>query len=184
MSIYYVYLYLRSNYTPYYVGKGKQNRAYKCHRKHGISTPKDKSRIIFIKQDLSEIQALMMERYYIRWFGRKDNGSGILHNKTDGGESTIGYKHTEKRKKEISLHFKGNRYGCINKGKPKDKNHILKVAESKSCNWLIIDPAGKSYIIKNMSKFCRENNLNVGCMNMVSKNKLNQYKGWKCKKID
>lgn len=85
MNIYYVYFYLRSDFTPYYVGKGKNKRAWiKGNRE--IKPPKDKSKIILVEQNLTDIQAFILERYYIRWFGRKDLGTGILRNMTDGGE--------------------------------------------------------------------------------------------------
>jgi len=88
---YYVYFYLRSKDsetakagTPYYVGKGKGNRRYNEHIWH--IPPKDKTKNILVEQNLTELQAFILERYYIRWFGRKDLGKGILRNKTDGGE--------------------------------------------------------------------------------------------------
>ena len=108
MNIYYVYLYLRSNDsetakagTPYYVGKGKNDRAFKKH--NNVTTPTDKSKIIIIQNELSEIRAFILERYYIRWFGRKDLGTGILLNKTDGGEGCSGslFDMTEENLKRI-----------------------------------------------------------------------------------
>jgi hypothetical protein len=44
-------------------------------------------RIIILKNNLTEIEALQHEKYMISIFGRKDLGSGILYNKTDGGDN-------------------------------------------------------------------------------------------------
>ena len=87
---FYVYAYIRSKDsttakagTPYYIGKGSKERAFS---KHHNSQPPKKNYIVFLEQNLSEVGALALERRYINWWGRKDLGSGILNNKTDGGE--------------------------------------------------------------------------------------------------
>lgn len=103
---YYVYAYLRTDGTPYYIGKGKGQRAW--YGKHNVSIPKDKSKIVIVEQDLTNTGACAIERRLIRWYGRKDVGSGILHNKTDGGEGVSGVKLTEEHKKKISDSQKGS----------------------------------------------------------------------------
>lgn len=104
---YYVYAYLRKNGTPYYIGKGHNKRAWQ--KSKGHIPPKNKSRIVLIESNLTEMGAFALERFYIRWYGRKDLGTGILHNKTDGGEGSSGLVHSEKTKKTISEKRQGRK---------------------------------------------------------------------------
>jgi hypothetical protein len=104
---FYVYAYLRKDKTPYYVGKGKEGRAYSKDRV--IKPPKDKSRIVFLRKGLTEDKAFEWERFYIKHYGRIDTGTGILHNLTDGGEGNSNpseetrEKMRKNKKKKIEL---------------------------------------------------------------------------------
>ncbi len=80
---FYTYLYLRRDGTPYYVGKGKGRRVV---QRHHVAIPEPSH--IFIQYWANESDALEIEKWYIALFGRKDNGTGILRNLTDGGETT------------------------------------------------------------------------------------------------
>jgi hypothetical protein len=104
--MYYTYAYLREDKTPYYIGKGKGARIYtksKCE----IRKPKDKSRIIFLKINLTEEESFIHEKYMISVFGRIDLGTGILRNKTCGGEGCSGSVRSEETKRKMSEAKKG-----------------------------------------------------------------------------
>jgi hypothetical protein len=92
MNIYYVYQYLREDMTPYYIGKGKEQRAWQDHkRSNGANLlPEDKSKIQILAKELSEQEAHLLETKLIAQYGRIDLGNGILRNLTDGGEGVSG----------------------------------------------------------------------------------------------
>ena len=125
---YYTYAYLREDRTPYYIGKGQGNRAYRRSKKR-INPPKDKSRIILLKQNLTEEEAFKHEKYMIAVFGRKDLGTGILHNRTDGGEGGSGRVLSEETRRKLSDANRGKNHP--NYGKTTSLETKAKMSASK-----------------------------------------------------
>jgi hypothetical protein len=85
---FYVYQYLRKDLTPYYIGKGTGYRMNSNNRV--IMKPKNKELIQVVAHKMYEHEAFLLERKLIKLYGRKDNGTGILRNLTDGGEGASG----------------------------------------------------------------------------------------------
>jgi hypothetical protein len=110
---FYTYAYLRVDRTPYYIGKGQTGRIYQKGGKP-CGVPRDKSRIIFLKKNLTEEEAFKHEIYMIDVFGRIDLGTGILHNKTNGGEGCSGWIMPDEVKKKIGAKNKGNK-NCLDR---------------------------------------------------------------------
>jgi hypothetical protein len=86
--MFYTYVWLRENGTPYYIGKGHGNRAFvRHHTRHGrVYSAPPKERIVIYPAE-SEVDAFETEIALIWYYGRKDLGTGILRNMADGGEN-------------------------------------------------------------------------------------------------
>jgi len=139
MNNFYTYAYLREDGTPYYIGKGKNNRAFDG--RHNVSIP-PKDRILFLKQNLSEQDAFRHEMYMISVLGRKDLGTGILRNLTDGGDGISGVVCTDETRRKLSEAHKGKkkppmseeqkrRLSEFNKGKKLSEETKRKMSESR-----------------------------------------------------
>ena len=109
MHEYYTYAYLREDRTPYYIGKGKKRKVGNAYSrtlaKHNNIGIPSQDRILILKHFDLEFDAYKHEIYMIELFGRKDMGTGILHNKTMGGDGVSDI--SQEQRERISRLHKG-----------------------------------------------------------------------------
>ena len=110
-----------------------------------------------------------MEYHYIRQFNTFGSGG---YNLTFGGEGCNGYKHSEANLEKC----RQQRLGC-----KLSKEEIEHRSYEQSYDWELTYPNGDISIIRNLSKFCRDNNLSINCMRRVTRGERQSYKGYKCK---
>lgn len=166
METFYIYIYKHPDtLIPFYVGKGKGDRAYyhlKCcpsdTNKHKVNTIKKilnagKEPVIeFYRTNLTEQEAFDLEIRLIKSIGRKDLKTGPLCNKTDGGDGGSGYKptkevldkikrnYTREWREKASKRCSGENNGFY--GRTLTDEHKQKLAEGRKM-WSITDEQRK-----------------------------------------
>ena len=156
MSEYYTYAYLREDGSPYYIGKGKGKRLFYKYGKN-CKPPKDRSRIIKLKQNLTEEEAFKHEIYMIAVFGKKCDGTGILMNIADGGNAPPTYYGEDSPSKRPEVRAK---IGAANKKSLKGKKIPEEVRQKQSNTWkekLKNNPRPMSYYTENIKKMAERN---------------------------
>lgn len=144
-------------------------------------------------KDIPENQLDLMERAYI--WGLSTYGFG--YNSTRGGDDNPTKNPETAKKVSISLTGKvRSAEHCKNLSicKRGEKNPMfgihpseetkLKILAVRSGIFQVIYPNGMIKIIKNLSNFCRENNLIQSCMCRTATGKNSNHKGFKVKKLN
>ncbi len=172
--MYYTYAYLREDNTPYYIGMGKGMRIHKSHNRGCQDIKPPLGRRVKLTENLTREGAIEEEIRLISFYGRKDNGTGILRNMTDGGEGQTGAVDTSK--------FAS--YGTLGKTMPqsqKDKLH-----KYYTDTFELTNKDGRVIIEKTTLKQLAEDYcLNRSTLYKVMKgvSKYQWHKGWKVKRL-
>ena len=119
----YVYQYLREDGSPYYIGKGKKNRKTDSHGK--IPVPSNPDRIVILHKNLTDKEAIDIEIALIAKYGRKDKGTGILRNMTDGGQGHAGRITSKETRQKLSEALTGKKMPAFS------KEHREKLSQAK-----------------------------------------------------
>lgn len=113
------------------------------------------------------------------------------------GKSSRGRILSEETKKKISIANKGKKkpeghgkkVSEARRGKPSPlrgrimpKEHREKIGKSKEKTFYFIDPEGKLTKIKNLQKYCNDNNLARGCFYQLIRGEREEYRGWRMSK--
>jgi hypothetical protein len=115
----YLYRHIRLDRNePFYIGigsdeGGRYSRANrKTYRSNFWTSVASKTdyRVEILEEDLTWDEAKEKETWWILFYGRIDNGTGILVNLTDGGDGAVGSKISDATRKKLSETRKGKRY--------------------------------------------------------------------------
>ena len=146
------------------------------------------------------------EEYWIKFYDTVENGFNIK----EGGKCARGYKQSEssiekrrqkllgrplseEHKQKISKAHKGkilpketvDKMIAYRTGRNLTESCKEKISKSHCKNtYELKNKDGRMFIIKNLSKFCKENNLQQSAFVMIMKGERKHHKNWTIKKLD
>lgn len=100
-------------------------------------------------------------------FGKLNPMYGKTHNKET----------REKISKNIKKYYENN--PSPNIGRKISNEMKERISERNSKEYKLVDPTGKVVEIKNLTKFAKDNNLSIGCLQQVVAGRNKSHKGWK-----
>ena len=177
---YYTYAYLREDGTPYYIGKGCRNRIHHPEGKSAGMPPID--RRLYLKKGLTEFDAFKHEMYMIDLYGRKDLGTGILRNRSAGGDGNMYRVVSQETRDKIGASHRGRKQSA-----EWIKKRQEKAGQTRAKEFLVIPMDGDPYIYKGKRNFCRDKGWPVKSgetrINEVIRGRKKTYKGYKFEDI-
>lgn len=171
--MFYVYMYVHEDGTPWYVGKGckYRTRHYNTRQKKEFPAPKEDRFIKLVQTDMSEKAAYELEVELIAKYKRQCDG-GTLVNKCLGGPGAKGFKHDPNRPSPM----KGKKHT------PEAKAKMAKAKQGNQCRagtvtYIITDEEGNHTAVTNLAAYCREHNLNRKALANVLCGRAKSHKG-------
>tara|TARA_R110002050_G_scaffold66762_3_gene144664 strand:+ start:25 stop:597 length:573 start_codon:yes stop_codon:yes gene_type:complete len=187
--MFYTYAYLREDGTPYYIGKGSGERTTEFHIGRSKNFIPSEDRILILKDNLTEEEAFRHEIYLISVLGRKDLGTGILRNLTDGGEGCTGMRHSEETRERIRQITTGVKQseetikkrvekirGQRRTSEQRERQSLAKVG--RVC-YNLVSPSGELHNVTCIARFARDYNLQRQLVNKVCLGQRPHHKGWR-----
>ncbi len=113
---------------------------------------------------------------YIKKMGKNHHffDKDVQRKAAEGKKGKKRPQHSEKMKVKKNPFF----------GKHHTREFKEKISDKNSKIYEITYPNSTTIVIKNLHKYCKENNLNYGCMLNVVKKQRNHYKGIKCERSE
>jgi hypothetical protein len=172
--MFYVYMYVRPDGTPWYVGKGCKYR-----RRHYqsdtvarcIARPDDDSLCVMVQENMTEAAAFALEVELIAKYKRECDG-GILVNKCLGGPGTKGFKHKPGRPSPM----KGKKHSDVSKAKMSDAKQGNQ-CRAGTVTYVITDKEGNHTVVTNLAAYCRKHDLNRKALTNVLCGRSKSHKG-------